>query len=147
MRRKGASIGILLLSVGLGIALAAWMRRPVVLRLPSLLADRAVLGPLRDRSPEQAGEDFILSLQQGKCVSSDRASSQGVRLINTTCEKEARIPIKAWRLTDRLDEGNGTRLVYAWGNSQVPLSHGNPIEIEVEKRDGVWFVSTYDRVF
>ena len=118
-----------------------------MLRLPSLLADRAVLGPLRDRSPERAGADFILNLQLGKCVSSGGVSSQSVQLINTTCEKEARIPVKTWRLTDRIDEGKGIRLVYAWGNSQVPLSHGNPIEIEVEKRDGVWSVNTYDRVF
>jgi hypothetical protein len=113
-----------------------------MLRLP--IGAKTVFGPLRDRAPENAASSFTMALQQGGCPSSPRDA----QLLNTTCEKERRIPITDLKLVNREAESNGSlRIVYAWGNSQIPISHRNPVEIEVVKTDGSWHVVTYDRVF
>jgi len=119
-----------------------------MLRIPSLgNARTTVFGVLRDRSPERSAEAFLRSIRGGQCHALI-ASDPRIRLVNTDCSKELANPLSSWKLTDRLDEGDGkSHLVYVWGNALVPVSHGNLIEMDLRKQEGTWKVVVYDRVF
>lgn len=146
MNRSVSNYCWLLVVAFVAVAILWWMRQPVMIR--SSLLRTTVFGPLRDRSPERAGETFLLGIANGRCETLEKKSLPKVEFVNTSCERETANPLSRWELTDivRIDRGR-SQLVYAWGSANVPISHGNAIEIEVTKFDAVWHVVTYARVF
>jgi hypothetical protein len=104
-------------------------------------------GPLRDRSPERAAEGFLEGLRGGKCQLIQNSTEHKVAFVNTDCAKESAVPLASWKLIDRSDSDEQVHLVYLWGNSAVPISHGDSMEVDAERQNGEWYVVTYDRVF
>jgi len=139
------------LIVGVVFLLVLLRSHPVLLRIPTTddsVTPRyyCIVNPFRDKGPETIAETHLNRLSAGQV----EAVSCCVGQREYVLEKEKQFPIRSWRLGDRRDDENGSRLVY-WvkrGNG-YPAPNGYEAEVHftVIQVGASWQVRSFSAVY
>lgn len=124
------------------------MRSQSVLYRSSVLPDGTgepsflVLNPLRDRSPERSGEAFLESLRSGRCAETvgNLLSEEQRRYV---CAKESEHVLETWRLKNREDLTEKTKLFFWHWRKDYDGLHER-LWITVQKVNDQWCVTDYE---
>jgi hypothetical protein len=111
---------------------------PVIFRVPLFMGENSdeprfvLLNPFRNRGPEKAANQALVSIQAGHCKETlesalDMQPEDKVHM----CGMFAQIPLDVWELRNRRDSRDECELIY-W-------HHGYPIlDVFVRKIEGRW---------
>lgn len=100
-----------------------------------------VLNPVRDRGPERAAQRLLATLKSGKCedalvfVKPDRRRE--------LCTREASYQPLTWKLRDREERPDSTRLFFAVYRAPLPPSPSN-VWITLRRTPGGWEAVEYE---
>ena len=91
--------------------------------------------PFRDRGAEHAGEQVLQAVRAGKCES--------VPAMRPYCGMESRLKVVSWKLTGRSSDSGGVQLRYWVIRAEARgAEFGDPVWINVERKDGRWQASS-----
>ena len=103
----------------------------------------AIFNPFRDRSPERSAEAFLTATRAGQCAQAMSplvASSQHKQEV---CEREQRYPLVDWRLANRTDQPDRTRMYYRAARTAYEGYEGQ-LWVTLEKSGEDWKVVQYE---
>lgn len=152
-RRSNQRLLVVLLSavivaVAISFSVGALRSAPsCILRLdvdPGAVRPRifVIMNPLRDRGPERLANDYFRKLKAGRSAELRRTFVGNTEVMT---EEEVRYPPTSWRIGDRVDEANLTRISY-W----VRRGSGYPGEEEASfefSRVPSWKLVSYNAIY
>ncbi len=103
----------------------------------------AIFNPFRDRAPESHAEAFLNLLKEGKCEEATAVLSFTPEYRQELCGREANSPLLAWKLTNRTDNSDTTRMYYRARRKNYDGYQGQ-LWVTVEKRGNDWQVTKYE---
>lgn len=104
-----------------------------------------LFGPLRNRAPEHAANQFLRQIQHGECRSLLASKFASPVDLDNTCSEEAVDPIIDWHLHNRIDSAEGTQLLFLYSSRRVPSSKRESIEMTIKQENGQWVLLGYGR--
>jgi hypothetical protein len=135
-KRRLLAISVVVLLV----AIARFLAPPALLRAKDRSAVdpgdglMVIMNPIRDRSPENAAERVLRDLRAGRCETALGFLQPTRRADN--CERERKYRITTWKLRDRTDKSEESRLFFAVFRGLSPIPSN--MWITVRKSDGGW---------
>jgi hypothetical protein len=122
--------------------------RPVLFRSsergdPSGEPSFVVFNPFRDQAPERCADSFLESIKGGRCEEAASALPIDLNYRQYICEMEKGNPLARWLLKNRTDHRDTVKMFY-WPWADSSEFHGK-LWVTVEKRDGQWHVTGYER--
>jgi len=130
-------------SLGVIVALFAYhlATSPVVFRVPLFKEEHSgeprlvALNPFRNRAPEQAANQALLSIKNGQCKEAlESASDMDAERRTHICGMFKDLGLRDWQLRNRTDSGDQCELYY-WHDGDPSLW------IVVRKVEGRWKVT------
>ena len=103
----------------------------------------SIFNPFRDRGPENRAEFFLTLLKEGKCEEATAILSFTPERRQEVCGREANSPLLAWKLTNRTDNSDTTRMYYRAHRKNYHGYQGQ-LWVTVEKRGSDWQVAKYE---
>jgi hypothetical protein len=103
----------------------------------------SVFNPFRDRDPERCAEAFLALLKAGRCKDAVSTLEDEQSYREYICEQEKDVPLSGWRLLNRSYEGAALKLYYWDWTPGIDVN--GELWVTVDKRDGQWRVTDYER--
>ena len=103
----------------------------------------SIFNPFRDRSPERNAEAFLEVIKAGECERTMLALPDTPEHREEVCEREKASPLVSWRLTNRSDESQKSKMYYRVKRNGYDGYQGQ-LWVTVEKHGPDWQVTQYE---
>lgn len=103
----------------------------------------SIFNPFRDREPENRAESFLTLLKDGKCEEATAILTFTPERRQEVCNQEANSPLLGWKLTNRTDNYDTTRMYYRARRKHYDGYQGQ-VWITVEKHGSYWQITKYE---
>lgn len=103
----------------------------------------SIFNPFRDRSPEHSAEVFLEVIKAGQCGRAMSALPDTPEHRQEVCEREKASPLMSWRITNRSDESQKSRMYYRVKRSTYDGYQGQ-MWVTLEKHGNDWQVTRYE---
>jgi hypothetical protein len=107
------------------------------------------LNPMRDRSSEQAANEFLRAMRDGHCHDelSDWEKDYRAKRAAFICDSEAKHPLVSWKIVNWEDKPPLRILSYTGRRRNETSGYQDLISVTLDSRTGEWVVSSYDAMY